>query len=659
MNAILRKLLLSLLTIIAISPAMAQNRTPKEVDPASNGVLPTEFPTLAQAEPGRFGGLELDRLTYYTGWSNRHEAWLKFPYATSYGGEYYTLQYRESTEEAWQNSEGTFEYDNATPTMYTSTYYRIVLHGGPMDGYVSNEIYVPFPVISKCFVKSWFSRGGYDQLMVGNQLNVCSVTVWKYNDPNPDKDESGKSKDYKTYTNDSGCYTYQWYRRNPNTGEMTAIEGATGESYVTTVNDVGYEIVEMVKGDDQTLSFIQTFNHSVVRMAIQSSIAYIDNNGFILNTEYEIPEPAQNLCLSTYDETKGDYVAKPFGDALRIIKPGQYAITMDRSLYDYNMLTYATEPYNLSFVYEMPIWGEGEEPIGYELMFREAQLMADRYMYPLQIKPLLNGNPTATAIDILGKGIDGKFGVVATLAPEEANDGTFYTGIFPGKYYVKAHPTDGTMETYYPNGLIWQEGDIVEPEAESWDEGWEPTCATINLVEAPAALTGNSVIEGTITVKSKARARTRGGDGESYTVYLKEKETGKIIAQAQTDASGNYKFENVPIGDYFILPNIDGYKIAKSAPLEVKVTQENQTITNADCTVVEASLAEIFKEPVEGEKGDANGDGTVNAADIVEVVNYIMGSPSDNFKEALADANGDGTVNAADIVTIVNTIMGN
>lgn len=58
-------------------------------------------------------------------------------------------------------------------------------------------------------------------------------------------------------------------------------------------------------------------------------------------------------------------------------------------------------------------------------------------------------------------------------------------------------------------------------------------------------------------------------------------------------------------------------------------------------------------------KGDANGDDTVNAADIVEVVNFIMGHPSGKFKEDAADANGDGVVNAADIVAIVNIIMGN
>lgn len=57
-------------------------------------------------------------------------------------------------------------------------------------------------------------------------------------------------------------------------------------------------------------------------------------------------------------------------------------------------------------------------------------------------------------------------------------------------------------------------------------------------------------------------------------------------------------------------------------------------------------------------RGDANGDNVVNAADIVEVVNYIMGSPSASFDEKAADVNGDGVVNAADIVLIVNIIMG-
>ena len=65
-----------------------------------------------------------------------------------------------------------------------------------------------------------------------------------------------------------------------------------------------------------------------------------------------------------------------------------------------------------------------------------------------------------------------------------------------------------------------------------------------------------------------------------------------------------------------------------------------------------------FTRKDDGAEGDANGDGTVNAADIVEVVNSIMNNPSDKYNDKAADANGDGVVNAADIVAIVNKIMG-
>ena len=57
-------------------------------------------------------------------------------------------------------------------------------------------------------------------------------------------------------------------------------------------------------------------------------------------------------------------------------------------------------------------------------------------------------------------------------------------------------------------------------------------------------------------------------------------------------------------------------------------------------------------------EGDVNGDSTVNAADIVGVVNFIMSNPSEQFNAEAADVNHDGTVNAADIVALVNIIMG-
>ena len=55
--------------------------------------------------------------------------------------------------------------------------------------------------------------------------------------------------------------------------------------------------------------------------------------------------------------------------------------------------------------------------------------------------------------------------------------------------------------------------------------------------------------------------------------------------------------------------------------------------------------------------GDANGDGQVDANDIVEITNYIMGKASKRFIFKTADVNEDGKVNIADILQIVKGIM--
>ncbi len=58
--------------------------------------------------------------------------------------------------------------------------------------------------------------------------------------------------------------------------------------------------------------------------------------------------------------------------------------------------------------------------------------------------------------------------------------------------------------------------------------------------------------------------------------------------------------------------------------------------------------------------GDANLDGVVNVIDIVNTVNYIIGSvefQDENFCHA--DVNVDGLINVIDIVNMVNIIIGN
>ena len=56
--------------------------------------------------------------------------------------------------------------------------------------------------------------------------------------------------------------------------------------------------------------------------------------------------------------------------------------------------------------------------------------------------------------------------------------------------------------------------------------------------------------------------------------------------------------------------------------------------------------------------GDSNADGFVNAADIVNIVNNIKGSPTEKFNWKRSDANRDDTVNEADVKEIKDIIMG-
>lgn len=113
----------------------------------------------------------------------------------------------------------------------------------------------------------------------------------------------------------------------------------------------------------------------------------------------------------------------------------------------------------------------------------------------------------------------------------------------------------------------------------------------------------------------------------------------------------------------------DIYCLAKSVPKiprEIFDEGRQQEITaHVPESSIEAYRADSrwgkFKEIVAFDEtvtagGDANGDGTLNAADIVEIVNVIMGHPSDVFDKDAADLNGNGVINAADVIELVSII---
>ena len=57
-------------------------------------------------------------------------------------------------------------------------------------------------------------------------------------------------------------------------------------------------------------------------------------------------------------------------------------------------------------------------------------------------------------------------------------------------------------------------------------------------------------------------------------------------------------------------------------------------------------------------KGDVNGDGDVNTADVTAVYGYIINGNLSGFAEEDANVNGDSDVNSADVVAIYSIIIG-
>ena len=55
--------------------------------------------------------------------------------------------------------------------------------------------------------------------------------------------------------------------------------------------------------------------------------------------------------------------------------------------------------------------------------------------------------------------------------------------------------------------------------------------------------------------------------------------------------------------------------------------------------------------------GDVNFDNEINVLDIVLMVSFILGEPTDEYEYSAADINQDGLLNILDIVALVNIIL--
>ena len=117
--------------------------------------------------------------------------------------------------------------------------------------------------------------------------------------------------------------------------------------------------------------------------------------------------------------------------------------------------------------------------------------------------------------------------------------------------------------------------------------------------------------------------------------------------------------EDIATGTY--APSIDGTTLTVKATMP---DNESIGVFNVTCTDGETTFTQRFGVAITGEtaglKGDVNGDGAVNVADIAAVIDVMAGTPlpSGEAGGGSADVNGDGKVDVADIATIISIMAG-
>ena len=108
--------------------------------------------------------------------------------------------------------------------------------------------------------------------------------------------------------------------------------------------------------------------------------------------------------------------------------------------------------------------------------------------------------------------------------------------------------------------------------------------------------------------------------------------------------------------------DLDGNAITGECKLIINLYALSFT-NDKGTTLKDAGFCNITIEGVmtapEVTKGDVNGDGKVDMSDVTDLVQYILGNPSEDFNTDAADVNGDGEIGMPDVMFIIQyTING-
>ena len=257
---------------------------------------------------------------------------------------------------------------------------------------------------------------------------------------------------------------------------------------------------------------------------------------------------------------------------------------------------------------------------------------AGDYIQPLYLFASINpDNKGSSAVYVTGSGVEGgnSDAIRFYFKPETA--GTWY-------FWVS------TASSLTDENLIGQ-GSVVIDEA--------PTgTVTLQLTDKKITFGPNGKVTYEMTVKNTGDVTNyRGidvylwgptGEGDYWSTIAYQRSSEKVIEPGET-ATFNFTFEGLTDGtEYCFEPSYyTTYQMEQSRCFNAAFYTDIFTYQSPSCIL-----------------GDANGDGSVDIADAVCIVNHVVSKPNSTFVPAAADANGDGDIDIADAVHIVNYVVG-
>ena len=136
-------------------------------------------------------------------------------------------------------------------------------------------------------------------------------------------------------------------------------------------------------------------------------------------------------------------------------------------------------------------------------------------------------------------------------------------------------------------------------------------------------------------------------------VTLSPKENSKVCLYVDGELKASTDEISIRPSDFKAIRNYIGRSQSDTDPL-FKGVIDDLRIYNYPLTAGEVAVL-----AGKGLKGDANGDGTVDVADITTIASYILGNSPEPFIITNADVNGDGDIDVADITNTASIILGN